>query len=123
MQTAARYDPVQKAEWKALARERARRQEAATALRTTASMCEYAAVQLSNGISRREAREAALDMAGALSGTAEVLVRLTRLRYGERRALARFLVASGMTRKDAARCLGVTETTLRGYLRRRPPRG
>ena len=110
--------PETDAERSARVRAAARRRECATLLQISASTCTYGAVQLGNGISPDEARQTALFVAGELVGMAAALYRLARLRPADRAVLARLMVGAGMTRREAAVRLGVSERTVRYYLSR-----
>lgn len=105
------------AERERLAREDGRRQAAAL-LRLSESVSRYAAGQVSDGLSPAEARRAVIEAAGALARS------LRRLAWlddpAERRVVARELAAGGMSRRDVADRLGVSETAVRGYLNSRP---
>lgn len=108
------------AERERLAREDGRRQAAAL-LRLSESVSRYAAGQVSDGLSPAEARRAVIEAAGALAELARSLRRLAWLDDpAERRVVARELAAGGMSRRDVADRLGVSETAVRGYLRPRP---
>jgi len=107
-----------RAERRAGDREAARRREAADLLRVAASMCEYAAGQLADGLPPEQARAAALETAGELAVVAEVLRRKVRLGPAERRALAVQLHALGVPRREMGWRLGVSEVSVRHYLRR-----
>ena len=103
------------------AREPARRQ-AIHALRLAEAVAGYAAGQVSDGLSPAEARRAVIEAAGALAALSAALRRLAWLDDdpAERRAVARELAALGMSRRDVADRLGVSETAVRGYLNSRP---
>jgi len=109
--------PTGDAEQKRAMREQARRREAEAMLRLTAAMCEYAAGQLADGLSPGQARAAALEAAGELAVVAEVLRRKVRLGPAERRALAVQLHALGVPRREMGWRLGVSEVSVRHYLR------
>jgi DNA-directed RNA polymerase specialized sigma24 family protein len=104
------------ADWKGLARQRARRREAVGVLVVAQSTVGYAITQLSDGLSPEQAREAAIDAAAELEAVAAALFRLARMGPADRARLARLLVGSGMTRREAAVRLGVCERTIRYYL-------
>ena len=109
------------AERERLAREDGRRQAAAL-LRLSESVSRYAAGQVSDGLSPAEARRAVIEAAGALAELARSLRRLAWLDDpAERRAVARELAADGMSRRDVADRLGVSETSVRNYVRGRGP--
>lgn len=103
-------------ERKALAREAARRRHAVTLLALGEQTCRYAASVLGNGASPAMARDAAVDAAGELAVLADELRRLTRLRGPARRKLARELAASGLSNREVALRVGVSESCLWGYL-------
>jgi hypothetical protein len=112
--------------------EAVRRREAVTMLRVAEAMCGYAASQLADGLSPEEARAAAIEAAGELAALAAGLRRLTRLRPADRRVLAAQLAALGLSRREVAGHLGVSDRAVRGYLARsnghtspkpRPPPG
>lgn len=108
------------AERERLAREDGRRQAAAL-LRLSESVSRYAAGQVADGLSPAEARRAVIEAAGALAELARSLRRLAWLDDpAERRVVARELAAGGMSRRDVADRLGVSETAVRGYLNSRP---
>jgi DNA-binding CsgD family transcriptional regulator len=92
-----------------------RRREAAAMLRIVASTAEYAAGQLSNGLGPAEARRAAAEVAGELESAAGTLRRLVRLTLAERRAAARMLASAGVSRREIARRLGVSERSAWRY--------
>jgi DNA-directed RNA polymerase specialized sigma24 family protein len=97
-----------------------RRRQAAAELRLTAGLAAYAAAQLADGLDPGRARQAALETAGELEAVASSLRRLTRLRPGERRALARQLAGLGLSTQQIARQLGVSDRAVRYYVRGRP---
>jgi DNA-binding NarL/FixJ family response regulator len=109
-------EPVSRAELRARDREAVRRREAAAALRLAATMSTYAARQLADGLSPEQARRAALEAAGELAGVAEQLRRLTRLRSAERRLLAVQLANFGLTTRQIAQQLGVSDKAARNYV-------
>ena len=76
----------------------------------------YAITQLSDGLAPQAAREAAIEAAAELEAVAAALRRLTRMGPSDRRRLAGLFVGSGMTRREAALRLGVSERTVRYYL-------
>jgi DNA-binding NarL/FixJ family response regulator len=77
----------------------------------------YGASQLANGTGPAEARQTALFVAGELEAVAACLRRLVRLDPAERRVLARRLNGLGLTRRQIAARLGITERAVREYLR------
>ncbi len=81
--------------------------------------CRYAAGQIGNGTGPAEARETALFVAGELVVVAEALRRLTRLGPAERRARAVQLVSLGWDKHRVAAQLGISDRTMRNYLRPR----
>jgi predicted transcriptional regulator len=87
-----------------------------TALQIAEATCRYGAAQIGDGIGAEEARRTAAFVAGELAEVAAALYRLTRLGPADRARLARLMVGSGMTRREAAVRLGVTERTVRYYL-------
>ena len=101
---------------KALARAGERRRKAITALRIGEAMCESAAAQLGNGLGPVEARRAAVEAAAELASVAAALRRLALLRPAERRALAVQLSALGVSRRQVAGWVGVSERTVVDYL-------
>jgi hypothetical protein len=105
-------------ERKRRAYEAGRRREAVTMLRVAEAMCGYAASQLADGLGPEEARAAAIEAAGELAALAAQLRRLTRLRPADRRVLAAQLTALGLSRREVAGRLGVTDRAVRGYLGR-----
>jgi hypothetical protein len=111
------------AERKTLTREAVRRRAAVDTLRIGESMCGYAAAQLANGLSPAAARRAALDVAGELELMAVELRRLTRLRPDERRGLAVQLAALGLPTRRIAAVVGVSDRSVRYYVRGRASAG
>jgi hypothetical protein len=103
-------------ERRAWEREAGRRREAADALRIGAGMCEYAAGQLADGLAPEQARRAALEAAGELEDLAAALRRLTRLRAADRRTLAGHLAALGLSTREIARQIGVSDKAARYYV-------
>ena len=103
------------AQRKRRARAAERRRQAITALQIGECACRYAAAQLGNGASPEDARLTALEMAGELVAVAEALRKAVRLDPAQRRALARLLAGQGMTQKQVAARLGVSERTVRNY--------
>ena len=92
-------------------------------LRVAEATVGYCVRQLSDGLDPEQARTVAIDAAAELEAVAAVLYRLARLRPADRARLSRLLVASGMTRREAAVRLGVSERTVRYYLHGRPGPG
>jgi DNA-directed RNA polymerase specialized sigma24 family protein len=115
--------PVAPADRRRAAREAARRREAMAALRVAEATIVYAQRQIGNGLSPAQARQAALEAAGELEVLAGELRRAIRLGPAERRVLARQLAALGMSRREVAARLGVSERAVWGYLRPRVPAG
>ena len=111
--------PTGDREQKAQMREAARRREAAAALRIGADLCQYAATQLADGLAPEQARSAALEAAGELEDLAAALRRLTRLRAADRRTLAGHLAALGLSTREIARQLGVSDKCARNYVQGR----
>jgi len=98
-------------------RQAARRRDAAALLRVAEATCSYAARQLGDGLSAREARVAALETSAALAEVAAALRRAVRLPLPERRRLARQWAGRGsMSKREAAETLGVSDKTLYRYL-------
>jgi hypothetical protein len=97
------------------ARKALARRESVTVLRLAESVAGYAAAQLGDGLGPAEARQAALDAAAELADVAGTLRRLARLDLdrAQRRALAVELAASGMSRRQIGRLIGVAESTVR----------
>jgi hypothetical protein len=108
-------EPLLPAERKRAAREAERRRQAASALKITAAMCQYASVQVGNGMRPEEARDALVDLAGELARTAVLLRRLARLSARERAAQARRLAGLGMGTQEIATRLGVCAHTAWHY--------
>jgi hypothetical protein len=109
--------PTGSPEQKRRMREAAQRRRAADLLRVTESTVSYAIVQLSNGITREEARQVGLDVAEELAEVARVLRRLTRLSASERKAEAARLRALGMGTQEIATRLGVCAHSAWSYTR------
>jgi hypothetical protein len=105
-----------RAERRAAGREADRRRQAADELRLAASVCQYGAAQLGNGLEPGQARLVALELAGELEAVAEAVRRLTRVAAGERRVLARQLAQLGWTTGQIARQLGVCDRAARNYV-------
>ena len=87
------------------------------ALRIAECTSRYGASVLANGASPEQARAAALECAGELAAVASIVRRAVRLSGAERRGLARILAGRGMTRREIAERLGVSERAVYGYLR------
>lgn len=104
------------------AREAARRREALNLLRLAAVTVDYTLRELGNGLDPEQARVAAIEAAAELSAVSEELRRLTRLGPAERRTLARQLTSLGMTQREAAARLGVSERTVRSWAAERRAR-
>jgi DNA-binding NarL/FixJ family response regulator len=102
-----------------LARAAERRRSAITALRLAESACRYGADQIGNGLGPGEALAAARAVADELIAVAVVLRRLTPLEPGERREAAVALARLGIPRREIADRLGLTQGTVRKYLRPR----
>jgi DNA-binding CsgD family transcriptional regulator len=109
-----------RAERRAAGRDADRRRQAADELRLAASLAEYAAGQIGNGLTPGQARRAAVEAAGELEAAAAAVRRLARLRLAERRAVAKLLAAQGMSRVEIARRLGVSDRAVYYYVRGRP---
>jgi DNA-binding NarL/FixJ family response regulator len=109
-----------KAARKALARAAERRRLAVRELRLAESLCGYAAGQLANGLSAEQARLAALETAGELVAVAAVLRRAAWTTTADRRRLAAVMAGRGLPTKQIADRLGVSDWTVRAYLRGRP---
>ena len=88
-------------------------------LQIAEATCRYAASVIGNGVSPAEARETAVFTAGELAVVAETLRRLTRLGPAQRRVLAVQLTGLGMSRREVAARVGVSERSVRYYLRPR----
>ena len=100
--------------------ETARRREALTQLRVAEATVAYAAAQLSNGLSRDQARQAMVELAGELDVLAGALRHLARLDRGERMSLARAWTGLGYSRVEVARRLGCSERTVWRWTGQRP---
>lgn len=85
-------------------------------LQITESTVRYAIARLADGASPAESRETALFVSGELEVMASALRRLTRLRPAERRVLAAQLTSLGMSRREVADRLGVSDRSVRKYL-------
>ena len=109
-----------KATRKAQARAAERRRRAVAELRLAESLCGYAAAQLANGLSAEQARLAALETAGELCAVAAVLRRAAWTTTADRRRLAALMAGRGLPTKQIADRLGVSDWTVRAYLRGRP---
>jgi hypothetical protein len=96
-------------------READRRAQAVTALLVAEATVAYARRQLANGLTREQARQAALETAAELEAVAAGLRRLTRLSIAERRALAVHLADFGLPTQEIARQLGVSDRAVRYY--------
>ena len=75
--------------------------------------------QVANGLGPGESRQALLELAGELTATAALVRKAARLDVGERRVLARKLAGLGYTTKQVADQCGVSDVTVRHYLRGR----
>jgi DNA-binding CsgD family transcriptional regulator len=106
---------------KARAREAERRRQAVNALAIGECACRYAASQLANGLDPDGARELVLEMAGELTAVAAVLRRAAWLTVDQRRAQAILMAGRGMPTQQIADRLGVSDVTVRKYLRGRSP--
>ena len=109
-----------KARRKAVARAAERRRRAVAELRLAESLCGYAAAQLANGLSPEQARLAALETAGELTAIAAVVRRAAWTTTADRRRLAAMWAGRGLPTKAIADRLGVSDWTVRAYLRGRP---
>ena len=96
------------------ARELDRRLRAQAVLRAASATALYAAARLGDGAGRAELFE----IAGELEGAARALRQVAPLTRGARRQIAAELVAAGVSRREIARVLGVTESCLWGDLHR-----
>ncbi len=94
-----------------------RRREAVTQLRTAEATAAYAARQLGNGLSPREAQVAALVVAAELENVARGLRRLAAMPAAQRRPVTAALVEDGMSQKQAGLLLGVSTTCVQKDLR------
>lgn len=101
---------------KARVREAERRRQAVTTLRITSAACLYGADQLANGLAPAEARRACLELAGELSDVATALRKAAMLRPAQRRALAHLFASWGMSTRQIADRLGVSDVSVRKYL-------
>jgi hypothetical protein len=108
------------AEAKAARRAAERRRRAVRELRLAESMCGYCADQLGNGLSAEEARVAALEVAGELVAVAAVLRRAAWTTTADRRRLAAMWAGRGLRTGEIAARIGVSDFTVRAYLRGRP---
>ena len=104
---------------KALAREAGRRRQAVNALYIGEATCRYAASQLANGLDPAGARDLVLEMAGELTAVAAVLRRAAWTTTADRRRLAAVMAGRGLPTKAIADRLGVSDWTVRSYLRGR----
>jgi hypothetical protein len=109
-------EPAVPAERMRAVRSAARRREAVRALRLAAVTAEYAAGQLADGLGPAEAREAALEASAELVAVAEVLRRSVRLDRAERARLAAQWTGLGLSGRQVADRLGVSERTVWRYL-------
>jgi hypothetical protein len=108
------------AERKRRVREAGRRREAVSALRLGSAVCDYTARQLSNGLTPEQAQEAAMEAAAELAALALALRKMTRPGGpAERRRQARRLRSLGMTGRQIASALGVSERVTYVYLKDR----
>ena len=110
-------------ERKRLADEAARRRSAVNLLRITACACDYASERLSNGASPAEAAETVVFVSGEMAEVAEALRRLALVSPAERRVRAVQLAQLGMSREEIAARLGVSERSVRSYLKPDEHRG
>lgn len=108
--------PERAAQRKRRAREDTRRRQAVAELRVASAVAAYAAEQVSNGLSAAEARRATVDAAAELAEIAVSLRRLARLRTAERRSQAALLAAAGVSRREVAVRVGVSESSVWKYL-------
>jgi DNA-binding NarL/FixJ family response regulator len=99
----------------------AARRRAADVLRLAAAVAGYAAGQVSDGLSPVEAQCATWQAAEELTAIVVQLRRLGRVDPAGRRALALELAGAGVPRREIADRLGVTPSTVRGYLRSPAP--
>ena len=79
------------------------------------SVCQL--LQLANGLSAGEARELAAEIAAELVAVAAILRRVAWRDVGERRAAAVQLAALGLPTRAIADRLGVSDRTVRNYVR------
>ena len=89
-------------------------------LRLAESMCAYAADQIGNGLTPEQARDAALETAGELVAVAAVVRRAAWTTTADRRRLAAMMAGRGLPTGQIAARLGVSDWTVRSYLRGRP---
>ena len=108
------------AQRKARTREAGRRRSAVNALNIGECACRYASTQLMNGLEAGEARELAAEIASELVAVAAILRRVAWRDVGERRVMAVQLAALGLPTKAIADRLGVSDRSVRNYLRGRP---
>ena len=101
-------------------REASRRRDAVARLRLGSAVCDYTARQISNGLTPEQAQEAAIEAAAELAGLVLALRRLTALGGpAERRRQARRLHGLGMSGRQIASALGVSERVTYLYLNER----
>jgi DNA-binding CsgD family transcriptional regulator len=72
-------------------------------------------MQIGNGLTPEEARQAVMETAGELAATAAALRRLARLPARERAALARLMAGRGMGTQEIATRLGVSAHSAWNY--------
>ena len=107
----------QSAEREALARAAAdRRRRMATMLQIVEATARYGAARLANGARPEEAVATALFLAEELAEVAAALARLATPDPAARRALAVELAGRGVPIQEIAERLGVTPSTVRGYV-------
>ena len=90
-------------------------------LRLAALAAGYAAGQVSDGLGPAEAQCAVRQAAETLAEVVVELRRLAPLEPGERRAAAAEMAGLGIPRREISSRLGITESTVRKYLRPRSP--
>ena len=105
---------------KRAAREAARRRDVVTLLNVSGATIWYAVRQLGDGLPPEQARQVAIESAAELEAVAAALYRAVRLGPAERRSLARQLAAIGMSRREIADRLGVSDRAVWNYLRAGP---
>jgi DNA-binding NarL/FixJ family response regulator len=108
---------------KAAARAADRRRAAVRALQIGECTCRYAASQLANGIGPAEAQDLVLEMAAELTAVVAIMRRAAWLSTADRRALAVRLRGLGLPTKQIADRLGVSDRSVREYVRRPPDGG
>ena len=91
-------------------------------LRLAAAVAGYAAGQVGNGLGPVEAQCATWQAAEELTVIVAQLRRLGQVDPAGRRDLARHLAGAGVPKREIADRLGVTLSTVRGYLRDGSPR-